>query len=111
MSAQHNNTAAIVAAKSGHLDIIEFLSERGADFDIQNEDGNTALIWAAGMGFVSIVRFLLSRGVLFNLQNKVWLEYHFSFSFVCFSGGEKGRKHSHHDGSHQRAERNRGAAC
>jgi len=52
-----------VAAKHGHLDIVPFLVESGANRDVGREDdGATALFLAAEQGWIQIVRFLVASG-------------------------------------------------
>jgi hypothetical protein len=56
-------TPLMEAAKMDHLECVQWLLDRGAGFDSQDdEEGTTALIDASGEGHTPIVRLLLSRG-------------------------------------------------
>ncbi len=60
----------MVAAQSGHMEVMEVLLDRGADVNAQNETGQTALIGAASLGDAELVNFLLDRGADPNITNK-----------------------------------------
>ena len=55
-------TALHLAAKSGHLEIIQLLLERGADINTRDRKGKTALHLAAKSGHLDITKLLLERG-------------------------------------------------
>jgi ankyrin repeat protein len=55
-------TALGVAASRGHLDVVTFLIEAGADIHKARNDGMTALGMAAAEGHFDIVRLLLEHG-------------------------------------------------
>ena len=40
------------AAVGGHLDVVRFLLDRGADVNARNESGDTALTWAVRGGHI-----------------------------------------------------------
>jgi ankyrin repeat protein len=61
--------ALIHAALYGHLEIVEFLLERGVDPAVKDHQAFTALHWAAGGGFVDVVRLLVSRGAPLEAKN------------------------------------------
>ncbi len=50
-----------VASWHGHLKIVEFLANNGADIDEQYGDDKTALIYAIEKGYLEIIKFLVSR--------------------------------------------------
>ena len=54
----------------GHIDIVKYLVEQGADLNAQDEDGWTVLMWAAQRGHIDIVRYLVEQGAEVNLQYK-----------------------------------------
>ena len=56
------HTALTLAAKTGRLEIMEILIERGADIEYETRDGKTALMHAAIAGKWDAVRFLVERG-------------------------------------------------
>ena len=58
------------AALYGHLDIVDFLIERGAYVEATNEDGNTPLHVAAFLCRTEIVKTLLENGSMPTTKNK-----------------------------------------
>ncbi|XP_030843247.1 ankyrin repeat and EF-hand domain-containing protein 1-like [Strongylocentrotus purpuratus] len=47
---------------SGHLEVVEFIVDEGADFEISDKDGFTALHIASFNGHLDIVKYLVSKG-------------------------------------------------
>ena len=68
-----NQTPLMVAAEKGHVSVATFLIERGADVDLQDENGNTALHHALYGSDVSceILSCLIGSGADVNGVNKV----------------------------------------
>ena len=58
---QHHFTALMPAAQQGHLDVIEFLHQRGADPDITNDAGATALLFAGKFDRVEAAAYLINE--------------------------------------------------
>ncbi len=59
---QHGQTALMLAAAHGRLDMVELLiNSAGADMNVRDEDGSTALMCAAEHGHMDIVKFLLQQ--------------------------------------------------
>jgi ankyrin repeat protein len=59
----------IVAARNGHIKIVELLLLRGADVNVRDkEQGTTALIAAAQQGHKEIVELLLKNGADINAR-------------------------------------------
>lgn len=53
-----NQTALLVAAKNGHLDVVQYLVDHGANVDVRDaESGKTAPMLAAENGHLDIVNF------------------------------------------------------
>lgn len=52
------NTALHMAAANGHLEVVKFLLEAGADINLKNKNENTALHWASLNGKLDVVKFL-----------------------------------------------------
>lgn len=59
-----------LAAKNEHTRTCEFLIERGANIDFQDEDGFTMLITAAKKGRLNFCQILVEKGADINLKNK-----------------------------------------
>ena len=47
---------------SGHLDMVRFLLEQGADLEHKTDEMHTALMEASMDGHVDVARYLLDRG-------------------------------------------------
>ena len=62
-------TALILAAISGHVDIVEALLNNGAGVDDRDKTGHTALNWAAMRGRTQVVTTLLNKGADINTQD------------------------------------------
>ena len=60
-----------LAAQEGHLEIVRFLLEIGANKDQAEKDGTTPLHVAAGGGHLDIVRFLVEAGANNDLLTRI----------------------------------------
>ena len=58
---QHGNTALMLAANGGHIDILRLLLDAGADVHIKAKDGWTALVAAEMIGNLEAAS-LIKRG-------------------------------------------------
>ena len=67
---KNGDTALILAANNGKVEVVEKLLGKGADVNLADKNGNTALIWAANNGKVEVVEKLLAKGADVNLANK-----------------------------------------
>ncbi len=56
------DTALILAAESGHLDVIKLLVASGANLDIKNTNGFTALMAAVDRGCLHCIGYICSSG-------------------------------------------------
>ena len=56
---EDNDTALMKACGAGHLDVVEFLVENGADREIKNQQEQNALMFAAAAGHLEVVEFLV----------------------------------------------------
>lgn len=63
-------TALMLAAIAGYIDIVKMLIDAGADLNLQNKNGRTALLSAALKGNTNIVRLLIERGARFDIQDE-----------------------------------------
>ena len=59
---EDNDTALMKAAGQGHIEVVRFLVEQGADPNILNTQGQSALMFAAAGGHFAVVIFLLDSG-------------------------------------------------
>lgn len=55
-------TALHVACREGHLKVVEWLLERGADIEKPDEKGRTALYHTVKKGEAEVLRFLIRKG-------------------------------------------------
>ncbi|MDZ7693969.1 MAG: ankyrin repeat domain-containing protein [Balneolaceae bacterium] len=55
-------TALMFASYNGHLDVIRYLVDNGAQLDRKNKEGRTALMFAASGPFPDVVQYLLEQG-------------------------------------------------
>ena len=55
---EQQETSIYVAATFGHLEVVQWLTEQGADANLANGDGQTPLNSAAAGGYLSIVQWL-----------------------------------------------------
>ena len=55
-------TALTAAAEKGHLPVVRFLVEQGADMEKTDRNGNSPLMYATMVGHVEMVRYLLEQG-------------------------------------------------
>ena len=77
---KHGDTPFLMAARHGHLDLLERLSrEPGVPMEHTNSDGKTALHEAAQNGHVHCVRYLIQAGAHVDcLKRADWLVlFHF----------------------------------
>jgi len=68
----------MVAALNGYAEISKLLLEKGADKDLQRNDGSTALIIASKNGHTDLVTLLLNSGAnpgLKDSEGKTALDY------------------------------------
>ena len=56
------SSALHLAAVEGHLNLVKFLVEQGAEVEVTNNDGFTPLHAAAAKGYMEIVKFLVEQG-------------------------------------------------
>ena len=54
-----NDTALMKAAIGGHLEVVQFLSEHGADLRLKNQQKQSAIYFAAAGGHLAIVEYLV----------------------------------------------------
>ncbi|CAD8171378.1 unnamed protein product [Paramecium octaurelia] len=68
---ENNDTLLTLASKSGCKDIVKELVKKGADINIQNDDGNTAVHLALSYGHYKIADILIGAGANTNILNKI----------------------------------------
>ena len=69
---RHGHTPLMDAAKTGSLEAVKDLLNRGADLEAKSEKGKTALHYAAANGYVEIVSLLLGQGAVVDARDKDW---------------------------------------
>ena len=62
-------TALDFAALEGHIDVVEYLLERGANIDSQSTLGITPLMFAAYNNKIDVVKYLVERGANTSLRD------------------------------------------
>ena len=62
------NNAIELASRLGHLKIVKYLVEHGANVNTMNREGQTPLNSAARWGNIDIVKYLISKGADVNLK-------------------------------------------
>jgi ankyrin repeat protein len=63
------NTALMLAALNGHINVVKILISKQANINLQNKQGNTALMLAAQSGHANIIELLLVHGATINAIN------------------------------------------
>lgn len=53
----------------GHLEIVKYLRERGANIEARDDFGNTALIQASFKGRFEVVKYLIEKGANIDKKN------------------------------------------
>ena len=72
---EDNDTALMKAAGQGHIEVVRFLVEQGADPNIFNTQRQNALMFAAAGGHFSVVIFLLDSGGYSERYNPMGYRY------------------------------------
>ncbi|KAJ9585549.1 hypothetical protein L9F63_002666 [Diploptera punctata] len=67
---QHGNTALILAACLGKIDIVELLLQNGADVQITGQHKRTVLMHAAERGHLQLVKLLIKHGASVNATDE-----------------------------------------
>ena len=65
-----NNPALVVAAKKGHMEVVDELLSVEADPNVKDSAGSTALIYSAIYGHEKLVKRLISAQADLNIQNE-----------------------------------------
>ena len=58
-----NTTPLLIAAFEGHVDVVKFLCEHGADKEARDADNDTPLLCATKEGHMDVVKLLCEQGV------------------------------------------------
>ena len=69
------NTLLMLAARDGHLDLVDFLIKQRAKLNARNSAGDTALRLAAFRGHLSVVQRLIAGGANVNMPGWTPLAY------------------------------------
>jgi len=62
-----------LSAQNGHLDIVEFLVNHGADINEKNNKNESSLHLSAQNGHLNLVEFLINHGADINQKNNNFL--------------------------------------
>lgn len=60
-----------LACSSGGVKIVDFLRQKGVDFDVRDQNGDNLAYWSARQGHVEILKFLKDNSVDLNGENDV----------------------------------------
>jgi ankyrin repeat protein len=63
-------TALLVAAPSGHVEMLRLLVERGSSVDLADNHRDTALMAAVRAGSIESVNFLIAAGADLNVRDQ-----------------------------------------
>merc|ERR1712232_585611 len=66
---KYGSTMILEACKSGNIDLVNWLSEHGSQFDERNIFGDTCLLFAAFKGHMELVQWLLNHGSSISERN------------------------------------------
>ena len=69
---RHGHTALMQAAKSGDVEVVKDLLNRGAALDARSEKGKTALHYAAANGHVDVVKLLIEHRAEIDARDLEW---------------------------------------
>ena len=74
-SLQMGETPLMSAARSGDLESVALLIERGADVNAsEQEKSQTALMWAVAQGHADVVQLLIDNSADLNARSSVWYQ-------------------------------------
>lgn len=68
---KHGNTALIIAAKHGNMDMVKLLLSANANINSTCCHGNTALVYALSEGYIDIVNMFIMASANVDIQNYV----------------------------------------
>ena len=87
---EDNDTALMKAAGQGHIEVVRFLVEQGADLNIRNEQRQNALMFAAAGGHLAVVIFLIDSGADVRLTVSRFYDYSYGpntpFMWAAYNG-------------------------
>lgn len=66
------DTPLYFAAGSGHLDIVQYLIDNGANVYLKNKNGETSLHYAAKAGHLNIVYYLVNNVANLDIMNETF---------------------------------------
>ena len=73
ISSDRHNTPLMDAASEGHLDLVRYFVENGADLEVESKSGQTALILAAGNKKTECASLLIDAGADFDIKDNLGL--------------------------------------
>lgn len=75
---RHKNSALMLAANHGHLEIVKFLDQKHADLNLRNTSGSTAVMLAACEGHFNVLKYFIKRSATVCIDFKAVNAWNFS---------------------------------
>ena len=70
----YQETALMIAALGGHIDVVTLLANRGGDLEARDIEGRTALMGASAKGHLAVVQLLVERKLYLRVEYNEWAQ-------------------------------------